>query len=474
MTVRTAPGSAVPYDRTALVPTVVHVGPGGFHRAHQAVYADALLRSGERTGAGWAVSMRSTGLRDALAPHGFVYPVVERSTGPDGTVRERTAVVGALLGVDCAAQDVERVLHRLAHPAVTVVTLTVSEHGYCAAGPGGPLDTGRDEVRHDLAAPHAPRSVPGLLLEALRRRRAAGLPPFAVASCDNLPGNGAAVRRVVTELAGHHDGRLAAWVAAEVAFPSSMVDRMVPATDGTGPVVTEPFSQWVVEDTFPAGRPAWERVGVELVTDARPYERAKLRVLNAAHSALAYWGLLRGHRLVSDAVADGVVLAAVRDLLAHEVLPVLDSPPGWDLDAYAAQVLLRFADPALPYETVKVATDGSQKLVARLVPTVTARLDAGLPSPRAAQVVAAWTVCLRGPLRGRPAVPDAALAAGPAAGPDEAVDALLALPGFPGGARPGGAAFALTVRRAARALWDGDPGAVLAAPPLPAPEVHAP
>jgi fructuronate reductase len=466
------------YDRRSLVPTVVHVGPGVFHRAHQAVYADDVLRTGTRTGAVWGVSMRSPATRDALARNDFVYHVVERSSARPDAVRP----VGALLGVDVAAQDVEPALARLADPAVTVVTVTVTEHGYCATSPGGPLDTRRPEVLHDLRHPRAPRSLPGLLLEALVRRRAAGVEPFTVASCDNLPGNGPATARVVLDLAEYREPPLSAWVRGNVAFPSSMIDRMVPATtdedrrrlreagvDDAWPVVTEPFSQWVLEDVFPAGRPPWERAGVELVPDVARHEQAKLRILNAAHSALAYWGLLAGHRLVSDAAADRALRAATRDLLATEVIPTLRRPPGWDLQDYAEQVLRRFSDPALPYTTAKVAGDGSQKLPVRLLPTVRAHAKAGSPAPRCAQLLAAWAACLAGPQAGVLDVADAGLdavlngaslrATATGAGglpPSAAVRRLLALPGFLDPTVPEECDVVREVERVARGLWYRD------------------
>ena len=334
------------YDRRALQPTVVHIGPGVFHRAHQAVYGDTVLRTGSPTGAVYGISLRSAAVRDSLAPQDFVYHVIERaSEGRD--VHEVVRPVGALLGVDVAAQSTRTAVARLADEAVTVVTITVTEHGYCSVGPGGALDLDRPEIVHDLHAPHSPRSLPGLLVEALARRRASGTEPFTVASCDNVPSNGPATARVVRELAECRDPSLAAWVDGNVAFPSSMVDRMVPATTADDrehlrrgglvdawPVVTEPFTQWVLEDTFPTGRPPWERAGVELVSDVAVHEQAKLRILNAAHSALAYWGVLAGHSLVAEAVADPVLLDATRQLLSREVLPTLDAPPGWNLAAY--------------------------------------------------------------------------------------------------------------------------------------------
>jgi fructuronate reductase len=476
------------YDRSALRPTVVHIGPGVFHRAHQAVYSDRVLRTGSSVGAVYGISVRSAAVRDALAPQDFVYHLVERvSTGVGTHIEPRP--IGALLGIDVAAEDPSAALARMVDEAVTVVTVTVTEHGYCSVGPGGGLDLSRPEIVHDLRAPRLPCSLPGLLLEALLRRRDAGTAPFTVASCDNLPSNGPATSRVVRELAEHRDSSLATWVDDNVAFPSSMVDRMVPATtdedreqlrregiDDAWPVVTEPFSQWVLEDDFPTGRPPWERAGVELVPDVAPYEQAKLRILNAAHSALAYWGLLAGHALVADAAADPVLLRATRDLLAAEVLPTLSGPRGWDLAAYADQALDRFGNRALAYTTRKVAADGSEKLPIRLMPTVRALLATRTPAPRCAQVLAAWTTCAGGPRSGELAVDDAALVVrrpssvrGRKAGPDDVTAALLAHPGF---ALPGGLAedaFRRDVVEQARRLWQGDVRGLLATPPHLAP-----
>jgi fructuronate reductase len=472
------------YDRGSLVPTVVHIGPGVFHRAHQAVYADSLLRTGARSGAVWGVSLRSRTTRDTLAGNDFVYHVVERSSGVPDVVRP----VGALLGVDVASAGAGPVLARLVDPSVTVVTVTVTEHGYCATSPGGPLDPRRPEVQHDLRHPDTPRSLPGLLLAALVRRRASGTPPFTVASCDNLPRNGQATARVVLALAEYRDPRLAEWVRGNVAFPSSMVDRMVPATtdedrhrlrdagvEDAWPVVTEPFSQWVLEDVFPSGRPRWERVGVELVPDVSHHEQAKLRILNAAHSALAYWGLLAGHRLVSQAAADPALRAATRDLLDTEVIPTLRTPPGWNLHDYAEQTLRRFSDPALPYTTAKVATDGSQKLPVRLIPTVRARVAAGAPSPRCAQLLAAWAACLAGPRADSLAIVDAALDAAfdtasarraslGTGAPSGAVRGLLSLPGFLDPTAPGENAFIREAEHAGHVIWHQDIRVALADP----------
>ena len=486
MTGTTRPPAFAAYDRASLRPTVVHIGPGVFHRAHQAVYADAVLRTGATSGAVWGVSLRSPAVRRALARQDFVYHVVERTSERPDVVRP----VGSLVGIDVVSEDVERVLARLVDPAVTVVTVTVTEHGYCAVSPGGPLDLRRPEVLHDLRNPETPRSLPGLLLEALVRRRTAGTDPFTVVSCDNLPGNGPATARVVLELAEYRGRRLPAWVRDDVAFPSSMVDRMVPATtdedrrrlretgvDDGWPVVTEPFSQWVLEDRFPSGRPPWECAGVELVADVAHHEQAKLRILNAAHSALAYWGLLAGHRFVWQAATDPTLHAATRDLLDAEVIPTLTAPAGWDLRDYADQVMRRFADRGLPYTTAKVAGDGSQKLPARLIPTVRARVSAGARTTRCAQLLAAWAACLYGPRARTFDVADPALDArlGPASAagaplrhvpdpPGGTVRRLLSLPGFLDPAVPGECAFVRDVERAGADLWYADVRVVLGRP----------
>jgi fructuronate reductase len=466
-----ARGAAVPaYDLAGVRPSVVHIGPGVFHRGHQAVYGDDVLATGSPTGGICAVSLRSADLHHALARQGHLYTLLERDDGGD-----RARLIGAIRETVAAAGDPEAALRRLTDPAVQVVTITVTEAGYCAAGPSGPLDTSRPEITHDLAHPGSPRSLPGLLVEALARRRAAGTAPLTVVSCDNLRANGPATRRVVSELAEHRGGDLASWIRGSVAFPSSMVDRMVPATteevralaaERTGmadasPVVTEPFSQWVLEDTFPGGRPPWERAGAELVRDVAPFEQAKLRILNGAHSALAYLGLLAGHATIADAVEDPVLRSVVEAMLRHEVVPALPPPPGLDLSAYAATVLRRFANRPLAYTTAKVAADGSQKLPVRILGTVADRLAVRAEVERLALVVAAWAACVLGPRSGELGVADLELERllgsplTPVQDASVAVDRLLGLDavfGQLGQASP----FASTVHRHAATLWHED------------------
>lgn len=475
-----ARGVAVPsYDISAVVPSVVHIGPGVFHRGHQAVYADDVLGSGSPTGGIIAVALRSSELRDALAAQDSLYTLLERDNAGD-----RVRVIGSIREALVARDDPQAVLARLADPAVSVVTITVTEKGYCAVGSTGALDSSRTEVQHDIADPSSPESLPGFLVEALVRRRAAGVAPLTILSCDNLRSNGQATRRVVVELAEHRGGDLADWIGGNVSFPSSMVDRMVPATtdaeralvrDLAGlrdawPVVTERFSQWVVEDVFPHGRPPWEKVGAELVSDVEPFEQAKLRILNGAHSAFAYWGLLAGHGEITEAVADPALRAAVEEMLRSEVIPTLDAPPGMDLAAYADEVLARFANHTLGYTTAKVAGDGSQKLPVRVLGTVCDRLAAGAGVERLALVIAAYLACVFGPRSVDIVVVDPALerllGKPPAPLPDSnsAVDLLLALTDVVGdlaAATP----FTSAVRRHAAGLWSGDIRNVLAGLP---------
>ncbi len=354
--------------------------------------------------------------------------------------------------------------------------------------PGGALDLTRPEIVHDLANPTAPRSMPGLVAEALHRRRAAGVAPFTVVSCDNLPANGKAVARVVGELAERRETSLADWIRATVAFPSSMVDRMVPATtdddrrwcranalSDAWPVVTEPFTQWVLEDVFPGGRPDWGDVGVELVNDVSLHERAKLRILNAAHSALAYWGLLAGHEYIWQAVDDPILRAATNDLIDREVIPTLVAPAGWNLRTYADHVLTRFGNRALPYKTLKVAGHGSQKLPVRLMPTVRDVIATGQPAYRSAQVLAAWLATMFGPSATEFGVDDPSLFQQPAVARvvgdgrpvnvRRAVELLDHLPGFE--SHDGVAAIA-------GRLWHADVRAVLSTDPAtnPAAPIH--
>lgn len=391
---------------------IVHLGLGAFFRAHGAIYiAEAMAASGGDWGV-LGVSLVSPGQRDLLAPQGCAYTALE--LGPGG---ETPRVVEAVEGVLVAREDPEAVLAAMADPGVRIVSLTVTEKGYCHEPATGRLNRSHPDILADLEG-GAPRSALGFLVRALERRRAAGLRPFTVLTCDNLPENGRMVRGVTLELAGLIDPGLAAWIAAEGAFPCTMVDRIVPATKPedvarlarlTGrldlsPVMHEPFRQWVVEDAFVDGvRPDLGAVGAQLVEDVAPFELMKLRMLNGAHSSLAYLGYLAGHETIAETVADAPFAGLARRLWREEILPTLTPPPGEDLDAYAQALLARFENPAIRHRTWQIAMDGSQKLPQRLLGTVADDLAAGRPVPGLALATAAWMTYVSGTgLDGRP------------------------------------------------------------------------
>ncbi|HEY2591268.1 MAG TPA: mannitol dehydrogenase family protein [Steroidobacteraceae bacterium] len=408
------PGVGRPgYDRAATRIGIVHFGPGAFHRAHQAWYVDRLLASDPRWGI-CAVSLQSPAARDALAPQDFLYTLAE--LGPD----TRLSIIGALRELKVSPRDREAILARLVSPDVRFATLTVTEKGYCLDARGS-LDEGHPAIAHDLAHPREPVTVIGWLAEGLRERRARGVPPFAVVSCDNLQDNGPTLRRALTSLVHRLDSGLARWIEEEVAFPRTMVDSITPATDDrlrarvataigledAWPVQREVFTQWVIED-LPAVRVAdWESVGVTLTADVAVYDRAKLRLVNGAHSTLAYLGLLRGRETVSEAMSDAPLAEFVERLMREDIAPTLSSSArgtsavhgtsavygassGLDVPAYIGAVLARFRNPAMRHLLAQIAWDGSKKLPVRLIGTIEDRLRAGGSIERLVVPVAAW------------------------------------------------------------------------------------
>lgn len=391
------PGVGRPgYDRGATRIGIVHFGPGAFHRVHQAWYVDRLLASDPRWGI-CAVSLQSPAARDALAPQDFLYSLAE--LGPD----TRLSIIGALRELKVSPRDREAILARLVSPDVRFATLTVTEKGYCL-DPHGSLDEGHPAIAHDLAHPREPVSAIGWLAEGLRERRARGVPPFAVVSCDNLQDNGPTLRRALVSLVHRLDSGLARWIEEEVAFPRTMVDSITPATDDrlrarvataigledAWPVQREVFTQWVIED-LPAVRVAdWESVGVTLAADVAVYDRAKLRLVNGAHSTLAYLGLLRGRETVSEAMSDAPLAELVERLMREDIAPTLSSSSGLDVPAYIGAVLARFRNPAMRHLLAQIAWDGSKKLPVRLIGTIEDRLRAGGSIERLVVPVAAW------------------------------------------------------------------------------------
>jgi fructuronate reductase len=386
------------YDRSGVTPGIVHLGIGAFHRAHQAVVIDDLLAGGATDWGIVGASLRSPETRDALAPQDYLYTLAVRSGA--GTDQR---IIGSVLGCEVATEKSGQLIARLANPATRIVSLTVTEKGYCHTPQTGDLDEHHPDIVHDLQNPGTPRSAIGFLVAALARRRIADTAPFTVLSCDNLSANGQTVGRIVTQFAALRSRNLAKWIEAEVAFPSTMVDRIVPETTeldraeissvlgmtDARPVVTEPFTQWIVEDRFPMGRPDFAAAGVQMVSDVTPFEHMKLRLLNASHSALAYLGYLAGHETIAAAMTDHR-FAAFAQRVMQDAAPTLTMPEGTDLAAYSASLLQRFSNAALHHRTWQIAMDGSQKLPQRLLATLQDRLRLDLSIDTHALAVAGW------------------------------------------------------------------------------------
>ena len=395
------------YAPESVATGIVHIGLGAFHRAHQAWYIERWLNS--HRGGPWgicAANIRSNRqVVEQLQAQQGRYHVVAWSDRNNAEVTEVRSIREALF----AGDDKSGLLERLTHPATRIVSLTVTEKAYCLSPATGELSTDDPGIRHDLDQHAAPRTVPGLLTEALRRRREKSLSPFTVLCCDNMPDNGERTLRAVTALAAERDPALADWIRSEVPFPSTMVDRIVPAvTDqmrrdmtaligspDPAAVACEAFTQWVVEDRFASGRPDWESVGVEMVSDVAPFEIMKLRMLNGAHSLLAYVGLAMGRRTVSEAIADPTLNTLVRDYFT-ETAPTLAATPGTTPENYAGQLLARFANDALEHQLSQIAMDGSQKIPQRWLHGAAANLASGRPIRATALGIAAWFSYVRG------------------------------------------------------------------------------
>ena len=387
------------YDRSGVKTGIVHLGVGAFHRAHQGIFIEDCLERGETAWGITAASLRNPDMANALNPQDGLYTLAVRSSAGDAL-----RVVGAIQNVLVASENPARLIARMAHPQTRLVSLTVTEKGYCHDPASGALNEDHPDIRHDLATPHQPRSAIGYLVAALAERRKAGLKPFTIVSCDNLPSNGRIVKKLVQRYATLVEADLGRWVEDEVLCPSSMVDRIVPATTDEDkariagrlgladhwPVMTEPFSQWVLEDTFSAGRPDLAAAGVQLVQDVTPFERMKLRLLNGAHSTIAYLGYLGGHETVADAMAVPAFARFIRAMLDDEISPTLRLPAGTDIEAYKEALMQRFANTALRHRTWQIAMDGSQKLPQRLLDTMRERLVIGAPIGRMVLAVAGW------------------------------------------------------------------------------------
>lgn len=392
-------GAARPaYTRADVSTGIVHLGIGAFHRAHQAVYIDDILARGD---AGWGIlgaSLRSPAVQEQLAPQDGLFTVQVR----DGA-QQSARLIGSVKGVLVAPENPAALIRAMAQPDVRLVTLTITEKGYKLDPGTGNLLEDDAGLAHDYQHPEEPVTALGFLFSALAERRRRGLKPFTILSCDNLPENGARTRSALLSFADRVDPLIADWIAGDGVFPSSMVDRIVPATlpedidalaaltgvSDLAMVKTEPFSQWVIEDDFSFGRPEFESVGVQMTADVRGWEEAKLRLLNGAHSSLAYLGGLMGFDFMHQCVADPD-LSAFLDCLWDEAAPTLRPVPGLDIAAYRRDLRQRFANAALGHRTRQIAMDGSQKLPQRLLSSLRTRLKTGQPSPALSLGVAAW------------------------------------------------------------------------------------
>ena len=398
------PVVAVPgYDRGTVSAGIVHLGVGAFHRAHQAMYLDRLMNDGKALDwgiVGVGVLPGDARMRDALAAQDCLYTLVEKS--PDGSQQAR--VIGSIVEYLLAPDDPEAVVERMADPAIKIVSLTVTEGGYNFHAVTGEFQADDPGVVHDLEPGAAPKTSFGLVVEALGRRRQRGIPPFTVLSCDNIQGNGDAARRSFTAFARLKDPKLGEWVEQEVRFPNCMVDRITPVTtdddraalaekfgvEDRWPVVCEPFTQWVLEDSFSIGRPPVEDAGAQVVADVEPYELMKLRLLNASHQGLCYLGYLAGYRLVHDVCQDPLFAEFLLAYMDREATPTLHDVPGIDLHAYKRELIERFSNPQVRDTVARLCAESSDRIPKWLLPVIRHNLEHGGEIDRAVLVVAAW------------------------------------------------------------------------------------
>ena len=391
------------YDRSGISTGIVHFGVGGFHRAHQAMYVDRLLETGSAREwgiCGVGVLQSDARMRDVMAAQDCLYTL--SVTYPDGTWQTR--VIGSIVEYLYAPDDPEAVVEKLADPRTRIVSLTVTEGGYNFSATTGEFDESNPAIQADLRPGARPATTFGYVVEALARRRARGVGPFTIMSCDNIEGNGHVAQRTFTAFARLRDPDLADWIERDAAFPNSMVDRITPATtpttvaevtrrydiDDAWPVVTEPFTQWVLEDHFTMGRPAYEQVGVQPVADVAPYELMKLRLLNAGHQAMCYFGYLSGYRLVHEAADDELIARFLLRYMDEEATPTLQPVPGVDLDVYKRTLIERFSNPAVRDTISRLCAESSERIPKWLLPVIRQQLRSGGAVACSAAVVASW------------------------------------------------------------------------------------
>ncbi|MEQ1943142.1 mannitol dehydrogenase family protein [Mesorhizobium sp. VNQ89] len=390
------------YDRSRTRIGFAHIGVGAFHRGHQAEYTEDALEAGADDRAEIGINLRPPSIEDQLSPQDGLY--TRLLVGGD---RTEARVIGSIRKVLDAARGHAEAIAALSHPGIDVITMTVTEKGYCHVPATGALDWQRPEIKADLQQATGRQSLPGFLTEMLARRMAANA-PLTLVSCDNIPGNGAILKAVVSDLAEAVDRPLAAWIADNVRFPSTMVDRIVPATQAedlkrveelTGVVdksvvVGEPFRQWVLEDDFNRRRPRWDIAGAEFVRDVQPYEFIKMRVLNACQTALSYLGALSGLETSYDAVCDPLLRSFAEHMISDESSAVLPDVPGMQVAPYLKLSLSRLSNPAIRHTNHQIATDGSQKINQRLLQPLRDRMAQGLPSPLLETAVGGWVTYL--------------------------------------------------------------------------------
>ena len=391
------------YDRSKVQVGIVHFGTGGFHRAHQAMYLDRLMNDGMALDwgiCGVGVMPADQKMRDALKSQDCLYTLVTKH--PDGHYDAR--VIGSIIDYLYAPDDTERVIELMAAPTTRIVSLTITEGGYNFHHVTGEFDYENPAVAADLAGTAAPRTVFGLTTEALRRRRERGISPFTIMSCDNIQSNGDVAKRMFAAFALRKNAELGEWVVKNVAFPNAMVDRITPVTtqddiaqvkqrfeiDDAWPVVCEPFTQWVIEDHFPLGRPQFEEVSVQLVKDVVPYELMKLRLLNASHQALTYFGYLAGYRYAHEVTQDPLFERFLLNYMEREGTPTLEPVPGVDLDKYRRTLIERFANPEVKDTLARLCAESSDRIPKWLLPVVRANLASGGEIRRSVAVVASW------------------------------------------------------------------------------------
>ncbi|VVO99066.1 Polyol:NADP oxidoreductase [Pseudomonas fluorescens] len=388
---------------------IAHIGVGGFHRAHQAYYTDALMNTGKDLD--WAicgVGLRAEDrrARDDLKAQDYLFTLLELGDTDDTEVR----VIGAIRDMLLAEDGAQALIDKLASPEIRIVSLTITEGGYCIDDSNGEFMAHLPQIQHDLAHPDAPTTVFGFLCAALVKRRAAGTRAFTLMSCDNLPHNGAVTRKALLAFAALREAGLRDWIDSNVSFPNAMVDRITPMTstghrrqladkhavDDAWPVVCEPFAQWVLEDKFVNGRPAWEQVGVQFTDDVTPYEDMKIKLLNGSHLALTYLGFLKGYRFVHETMNDPLFVRYLRAYMDLDVTPQLSPVPGIDLAEYKNTLVERFSNQAIADQLERVCSDGSSKFPKFTVPTINGLIAADCETKRAALVVAAWALYLKG------------------------------------------------------------------------------